>query len=74
MRCSAWTTDVSPVRSQGGSWFGSGRPNVSRNSEGTRCVQIAEAREPGGAAAKVSGTPVTSEIASSKTSARSRCR
>ena len=30
------------VRSQGGSWFGSGRPNVSRNSEGTRCVQIAD--------------------------------
>ena len=28
------------VRSQGGSWFGSGRPKVSRNSESTRCVQI----------------------------------
>src|SRR5262249_10203134 len=74
IRWSAWTTEVSLVRSQGGSWLGSGRPKVSRNSEGTRCVRIARAREPGGAAANVSGTPVTSETASSRTSARNRCR
>ena len=61
---------MSLVRSQGGSWFGSGRPKVSRKSEGTRLVQISRARLRGGAASKASATSVTSEIASSKISAQ----
>ena len=33
IRCSACTTVVSLVRSHGGSWFGSGRPKLSRNTD-----------------------------------------
>ena len=74
IRCSACTTVVSVVRSQGGSWFGSGRPKLSRNTDCDRTVHTSIAREPGGIAANVSGTPVMSLTVSSSTSARSRWR
>src|SRR3954469_17098518 len=69
IRWRAWTTEVSGVRSQGGSWLGSGGPKVSRKSEVFLVVHWATARVPGGAASKDSGTPVMSVMASRRTSA-----
>ena len=74
MRGNARTTVVSGVRSHGGSWFGSGRPKLSRKSECDRAVQTSMAREPGGIASNFSGTPLMSLTMSSSTSARNRCR
>ncbi len=62
------------VRSHGGSWFGSGRPKLSRNTDCERTVHSSIARDPAGIAAKLSFTPVASHTASSSTSARSRWR